>query len=96
MCPKKRLAFAVSSLKEFPNMWNVASEESEVRNPTQITSKVNTYRKIYDILQSEGFDGTVLDASSGLGYGTMAGIEEYGFDVEDIKTIIRSTRTIQS
>lgn len=69
----------------FPDMWNIAADESESRNPTQITSTVNTYRKIYDILQSEGFNGTILDASSGLGYGTRAGIEEYGFDVEDIE-----------
>lgn len=69
----------------FPNMWNVSAEESEVRNPTQITSTVNTYRKIYNFLKNEGFDGKILDASSGLGYGTKAGIEEYGFDVEDIE-----------
>ena len=73
------------AMARFPNMWNVASEESEVRNPTQITSTVNSYRKIYDFLQGEGFDGTILDASSGLGYGTRAGIEEYGFKVEDIE-----------
>lgn len=69
----------------FPDMWNVSAEESEVRNPTQITSTVNTYRKIYNLLQNEGFGGKILDASSGLGYGTKAGIEEYGFDVEDIE-----------
>ena len=73
------------AMARFPNMWNVASEESEVRNPTQITSTVNSYRKIYNFLQNEGFNGTILDASSGLGYGTRAGIEEYGFDVEDIE-----------
>lgn len=73
------------AMARFPNMWNVAAEESEVRNPTQITSTVNSYRKIYNFLQSEGFDGTILDASSGLGYGTRAGIEEYGFNVEDIE-----------
>lgn len=69
----------------FPDMWNVAAEESEVRNPTQITSTVKSYRKVYDFLNAEGFDGTILDASSGLGYGTKAGIEEYGFNVEDIE-----------
>ena len=73
------------AMARFPNMWNIASEESEVRNPTQITSTVNSYRKIYNFLQNEGFNGTILDASSGLGYGTKAGIEEYGFDVEDIE-----------
>ena len=69
----------------FPDMWNVAAEESEVRNPTQIVSTVNSYRKIYNFLKNEGFNGTILDASSGLGYGTRAGIEEFGFDVEDIE-----------
>lgn len=73
------------AMARFPNMWNVAAEESEVRNPTQIVSTVNSYRKIYNFLQNEGFNGTILDASSGLGYGTRAGIEEYGFDVEDIE-----------
>lgn len=73
------------AMSVFPNMWNVAAEESEVRNPTQIRTTVNTYRNIYNILRSEGFTGTILDASSGLGDGTRAGIEEYGFDVEDIE-----------
>ena len=73
------------AMARFPNMWNVAAEESEVRNPTQITSTVNSYRKIYNFLQNEGFNGTILDASSGLGYGTRAGIEEYGFNVDDIE-----------
>lgn len=70
---------------QFPDLWDVAADESEVRNPTQISGTVKSYRKIYDHLKSEGFDGTILDASSGLGYGTKAGIEEYGFDVDDIE-----------
>lgn len=71
--------------EQFPRLWDVSSEESEVRNPTQIATTTNTYRKMYDILKAEGFNGTILDASSGLGYGTKAGIEEYGFNVEDIE-----------
>lgn len=71
--------------KRFPNLWDVSAEDSDVRNPTQISGTVKSYRKVYDYLESEGFDGTILDASSGLGYGTKAGIEEYGFDVEDIE-----------
>ncbi len=71
--------------RAFPNMWNVAAEESETRNPTQIASTVGTYRNIYDILKNEGFNGTILDASSGLGVGTETGRNEYGFDVEDIE-----------
>ena len=71
--------------KRFPSLWDVTADESESRNPTQIRSTVSTYRKIYDILKAEGFNGKVLDASSGLGYGTRAGIEEYGFKVDDIE-----------
>ena len=73
------------AMQRFPNLWNVAAEESETRNPTQIKGTVESYRKIYDLLKNEGFNGTILDASSGLGYGTRAGIEEYGYDVEDIE-----------
>lgn len=69
----------------YPKLWDVSAEESDSRNPTQIKNTVNTYRKIYDHLKAEGFNGTILDASSGLGFGTQAGIEEYGFDVEDIE-----------
>ena len=72
-------------MERFPNLWNVAAEESDTRNPTQISGTVRSYRKIYDFLKNEGFSGKILDASSGLGYGTKAGIEEYGFDVEDIE-----------
>ena len=69
----------------FPDLWDVSADESEVRNPTQISGTVKSYRKVYDFLKRSGFNGTILDASSGLGYGTRAGIEEYGFDVEDIE-----------
>ncbi|MCI7727996.1 MAG: hypothetical protein MSH58_12845 [Clostridiales bacterium] len=81
----KRTLTTTEAKSRFPSLWDVAAEESEVRNPTQISSTVKSYRKIYDFLKAEGFDGTILDASSGLGYGTRAGIEEYGFDVEDIE-----------
>ena len=70
---------------KFPDLWDVSADESEVRNPTQISGTVKSYRKVYDFLKKTGFKGTILDASSGLGYGTKAGIEEYGFDVEDIE-----------
>lgn len=68
-----------------PTLYAVDEEATEQRNPTQVKGTVNSYRKIYDTLKQEGFDGTILDASSGLGYGTKAGVEEYGFDVEDIE-----------
>lgn len=73
------------AIKRFPNLWNVKAEESEERNPTQIKGTVSTYRKIYEALKSEDFRGKILDASSGLGYGTRAGIDEYGFNVDDIE-----------
>lgn len=73
------------AMEAYPNLWNVAAEESEKRNPTQIASTQGTYRNIYKILQREGFDGKILDASSGLGLGTKVGREEFGFDVDDIE-----------
>ena len=68
-----------------PTLYAVDETATEERNPTQVKGTVSSYRKVYSALQAEGFDGTVLDASSGLGYGTKAGIEEFGFDVEDIE-----------
>ena len=73
------------AMQAYPNLWNVAAEESEKRNPTQIASTQGTYRKIYNILKNEGFSGRILDASSGLGLGTKVGREEFGFDVDDIE-----------
>lgn len=68
-----------------PTLYAVDETATEERNPTQVKGTVSSYRKVYSALQAEGFDGTVLDASSGLGYGTKAGVEEFGFDVEDIE-----------
>lgn len=68
-----------------PDAYDIVVDEAEKRNPTQIRGTVSTYRKIYNMLKAGNFKGTILDASSGLGYGTKAGIEEYGFDVEDIE-----------
>lgn len=68
-----------------PTLFELAADEAETRNPTQINGTVKTYRKIYDMLKQDGFDGTILDASSGLGYGTRAGRDEYGYDVDDIE-----------
>ena len=73
------------ALKRFPNLWNIKAEVASVRNPTQIKGTVSTYRKIYEALKREGFNGTILDASSGLGYGTRMGIDDFGFNVEDIE-----------
>ena len=80
-----RTATTAEAKERYPKLWDISAEGSDSRNPTQIAATVGTYRRIYDYLKSEGFNGTILDASSGLGYGTKAGIEEYGFDVEDIE-----------
>ena len=71
--------------KDHPTLFALDADESEKRNPTQIKGTVSTYRKIYSMLEAEGFSGKILDASSGLGYGTKAGIEEFGFEVDDIE-----------
>ncbi len=68
-----------------PTLYAVDETATEERNPTQVKGTIGSYRKVYNILKNEGFNGTILDASSGLGYGTKAGIEEYGFKVDDIE-----------
>ena len=68
-----------------PTLFELAADEADKRNPTQIRGTVSSYRKIYDALKKEGFNGDILDASSGLGYGTRAGRDEYGFNVDDIE-----------
>lgn len=80
-----KTATTTEAKEAFPDLWDVSSEESEDNNPTQRKSTESTYRKIYDILRKEGFRGKILDASSGMGYGTRLGREEYGFDVDDIE-----------
>ena len=68
-----------------PTLYAVDEDATTERNPTQVKGTIGSYRKVYTALQNEGFNGTILDASSGLGYGTKAGVEEFGFDVEDIE-----------
>lgn len=68
-----------------PTLFALDADEADTRNPTQIKGTVSTYRKIYNALQKDGFDGTILDASSGLGYGTQVGRDEFGYDVDDIE-----------
>ena len=70
---------------EHPTLYAVDETATEKHNPTQVKGTLGSYRNVYDSLKNEGFSGTILDASSGLGYGTKAGIEEYGFNVEDIE-----------
>ena len=68
-----------------PTLYELTAEENEKRNPTQVKVTTISYRKIYDMLKKEGFSGTILDASSGLGMGTEVGRNEYGYNVEDIE-----------
>ena len=63
------------------------------QHTTQITSTVNTYKKIGDWMKSQGMEGaSVLDASSGLGKGTEA-LKEMGFNVEDVEPYPSENRT---
>ena len=68
-----------------PTLFALDADESDTRNPTQVKVTVSTYKKIYEKLKAEGFKGTILDASSGLGLGTQVGRDDYGFKVEDIE-----------
>lgn len=72
---------------KFPELFNGTKEKSdkEYRNhPTQVKNTIRTYEKIYSYLSKDNFDGTILDASSGLGLGTLKG-RELGFSVEDVE-----------
>ena len=63
------------------------------QHTTQITSTVNTYKKIGEWMKSQGMKGaSVLDASSGLGKGTEA-LRDMGFSVEDVEPYPSETRT---
>lgn len=63
------------------------------QHTTQITSTVNTYKKIGEWMKSQGMDGaSVLDASSGLGKGTEA-LRDMGFNVEDVEPYPSENRT---
>lgn len=81
----ERTATTEEARAKFPNLWNVDAEDSEDRNPTQVANTISSYRKVYDLLKSEGFNGTILDSSSGLGKGTKLGRDEFGFNVDDIE-----------
>jgi hypothetical protein len=76
-----------------PTLFNLDAESADTRNPTQITGTISTYRKIYNALKAENFNGTILDASSGLGLGASVGVNEYGFNVDDIEPFPSSEYT---
>ena len=65
--------------------WLEGQTRDDGRHSTQIPSTVNSYRHIGDWLLRNGMGGvSVLDASSGLGNGTIA-LREMGFDVDDVE-----------
>jgi len=72
--------------EEYPT-WLSGQTTKTGQHTTQITSTVNTYKKIGQHLLDEGrrpSEVSILDASSGLGVGTQA-LREQGFDVEDVE-----------
>lgn len=91
---RNRLRFRTSSqlFEEYPT-WLSGQTTSTGQHSTQITSTVNTYKKIGDFIQSEDMEGkTVLDASSGLGVGTEA-LRSMGMSVDDVEPYPSSKRT---
>ncbi|MGM9733414.1 MAG: LPD38 domain-containing protein [Prevotella sp.] len=73
--------------------WLSGQTTNTGQHTTQITSTVNTYKKIGDWMKSQGMDGaSVLDASSGLGKGTEA-LRDMGFNVEDVEPYPSENRT---
>jgi len=68
----------------YPN-WLKDQTTATGQHSTQITSTKKTYAKIGDYLKSNGMeDATILDASSGLGFGTQE-LRQQGFNVEDVE-----------
>ena len=69
--------------RRFPG-WRDNMTTSEGGHKTQIAGTVATYGKIGEHLLQEGFNGRILDASSGKGIGTAA-LREMGFEVDDVE-----------
>lgn len=90
---RSSLRFRTSSqlFEEYPT-WLSGQTTSTGQHSTQITSTVNTYKKIGDFISNEGLEGkSVLDASSGLGVGTQA-LRDMGMDVDDVEPYPSSKR----
>lgn len=90
---RSSLRFRTSSqlFEEYPT-WLSGQTTSTGQHSTQITSTVNTYKKIGDFISNEGLEGkSVLDASSGLGVGTQA-LRDIGMDVDDVEPYPSSKR----
>ncbi|MDE5688650.1 MAG: methyltransferase domain-containing protein [Paramuribaculum sp.] len=69
---------------EYPNWLDGTTTESG-KHSTQVEGTRKTYGKVGDWIESNlGKDVAILDASSGMGYGT-ADLRERGFNIEDVE-----------
>jgi superfamily II DNA or RNA helicase len=69
---------------EYPN-WLEGTTTDSGKHSTQVEGTRKTYKKVGDwIEENMGKDVAILDASSGMGYGT-ADLRERGFDIEDVE-----------
>lgn len=73
---------------KYPNWMDnqvVTDEDSKKGQTTQITGTVKTYEKVGNFIKSKlPKDAKILDASSGMGLGTLA-LRDMGIEVEDIE-----------
>lgn len=70
--------------RDYPNWLDGTTTESG-KHSTQVEGTRKTYNKVGDwIEQNMGKDVAILDASSGMGYGT-ADLRERGFNIEDVE-----------
>ena len=59
----------------------------KLQHPTQVKDTEATYERIFQLIKQEdpNFHGNILDASSGLGFGTRRGREVFKYNVDDIE-----------
>ena len=70
--------------RDYPNWLDGTTTESG-KHSTQVEGTRKTYNKVGDwIEQNMGKDVAILDASSGMGYGT-ADLRDRGFNIEDVE-----------
>ena len=87
---RQRVKFSVSTdiAKKYPNWMDnqvIDKEDSKKGQRTQVTNTVGTYKKVGQWIEENlGKDKKILDASSGMGLGTLE-LRAQGFDIEDIE-----------
>ena len=70
--------------RKYPN-WLDGTTTDSGRHSTQVEGTRRTYNKVGDWIEKNiGKDAKILDASSGLGYGT-ADLKKRGFNIEDVE-----------